>query len=164
MEKFIDDKKRISQSHQKIRINKQPHAPKKSDEKYITVQMTESTLDWIVNKKKVKGITDLSIRLIDDQIVINGTAKKLKIPIHFQIGLRPLVADNRHLSFQVTDLKPVNQHWITTKLLNKPPLIRFHKGIINLNLNHIEQAKSFRFGNLKLFEVRDEKLWIGVQF
>ncbi|MDE5413190.1 hypothetical protein [Alkalihalobacterium chitinilyticum] len=163
MEKFIDDKKGNSQSHQKLRIQK-PHTPNEFDEKYITVQVTESTLDWIVNKKKVKGITDLTIRLIEDKMVINGTAKKLKIPIHFQIVLRPLEANNRHLSFQVTDLKPVNQHWITTKLLNKPPLIRYHKGIINLNLNHIEQAKSIRFGNLKLFEVRDEKLWIGVQF
>ncbi|WP_209121087.1 hypothetical protein [Alkalihalobacillus sp. BA299] len=135
---------------------------KELGEKYITIPITENMLLKAVNKKKMNGISDLSVRLIEDKIVISGAARKLRITINFRLELKPLVARNRELSLKVVGLKPIHQHWITNKILNKPPFLLYQKGIIHIDLSQIEQAKSIRIGNLKYFEVKDEKLWIGV--
>ncbi|WP_216827415.1 hypothetical protein [Alkalihalobacterium elongatum] len=159
MEKYISNERiRVSKSNTSYR-----EKPKKElKENQITIQITESTLQWIINKKKFKGISDLTVQLIEDKIVISGATKKLTITINFQIDLRPLVASDRNLSLEIVDMKPLNQNWITKKLLNKPPFISYHKGIIHLDFNYIEKAKMIQFGNLKHFEVRNEVLWIGV--
>ncbi|WP_158211503.1 hypothetical protein [Alkalihalobacterium alkalinitrilicum] len=137
-------------------------AKKELKEKFVTIQLTEDMLGWVVNKKKIKGITSIAVRLIEDKIVISGAMKKLRLTIPFRIDLKPLVARDRELSFKVVSLKPLNHHWITTKLLNKSPFLHYHKGIIHIDLNQIEKAKAIRVGNVKRFEVKDERLWIGI--
>ncbi|WP_163536371.1 hypothetical protein [Gracilibacillus sp. YIM 98692] len=156
---FIEDKiKKIFEDEMSLLTK----AKKGLEDKYVTIPIAESMIRRAVSKKKIKGITNLDIRLVKDKIVISGAAKKLRITIHFQMDLKPLAAENRELSFRIVRMKPLNQEWLTKKLLNKSPYLHCHKGIIHIDLNQMEKAKAIRIGKLKHFEVRDEKLWIGV--
>jgi S-adenosylmethionine synthetase len=137
-------------------------AKKELGEKYITIPITEPMLIRAVNRRKIKGVTNLTVRLIKDKIVVSGAAKKLRITINFCIEFQPLKAKNRILSLKLVGTKPFNQEWIINKVLNKYPYFHYQKGIIQIDLNQFEKAKSIRFGNVKHFEVRDEKLWIGI--
>ncbi len=129
---------------------------------YITIPISEHILEKIVKTKQIKGVTNLNVQLVGNTIVVRGAVRKFRMKMHFQIHLQPLEAKNRQLAFKIVRMKPVNQDWITNLVLSKFQFLRYYKGIIYLDMNQLEKAKSIRVGNVKHVEVKNEKLWVGV--
>lgn len=133
-------------------------------DKGICIPITSDTLMHILQKQVNQNdkIYNLEIIFQNDFIRISGIAKKLLVKIPFTLDLKPLKSEKRLLYFEVKQIKPLNQEWIKSKVLNKPPLLTYIKGNMKLDLNGVEKIRAISIGNIQSFEIKDRKLWVKI--
>ena len=131
-------------------------------DKYIKIPITEEMFLYVFNKQNVEGIEDLTIEFAESTFQIKGSVKKMLIPIQFYIELKPKNANGRSLSFDIVELKPLNQDWIKKKLFNKPPVISYQDGVTTIDLNTFEKVKSIPVGTIKDFEIKNKRLYVSL--
>lgn len=139
-------------------------AKEKLKDKGISVPITSDMLMQLLQKQidQNDNIYNFNIVFKEDFIRFSGSTKKLLLEIPFELDLKPLKSEGRVLYFDVKNMKPLNQDWIKSKILNKPPLLVYGKGSTQLDLNQVEKIQAIPVGNIQHFEIREERLWVKV--
>ncbi|MRG86159.1 hypothetical protein [Salinibacillus xinjiangensis] len=130
-------------------------------EKYISIPITRNMIQKLVEQNKPNVIKHIRIDFDNNQhLIVEGKVKKL-IEIPFIIKLKPLKPLGRKLVFDIVHMKPVQNQIINRMILNRSPLMTYQQSLI-LDLNQMNKIKKIPFGNIKRFEIRDQKLWCGI--
>ncbi|MFY2253202.1 hypothetical protein ACOSZH_25225 [Priestia megaterium] len=139
-------------------------AQEKLVDKGIYVPITADMLKLILQKQVNKNdkIYNLEVEFQEDFIRVNGTVKKLLINIPFALDLKPVKSKKRVLYFEIKQMKPLNQDWIKTKVLSKPPYLTYTKGSMTLDLNQVKKIKSIPLGTIQSFEMQNSKLLVKI--
>ncbi|PLT31753.1 hypothetical protein [Peribacillus deserti] len=114
----------------------------------------------VQNTNPHESISKLDMEFHTSFLRFRGIAKKFLMEIKFEIDLLPLRGENRALYFKVAKMKPLNEDWIKTKILNSPPLLSYIKGNMIINLNKFDVVRKVPLENIKHFELKDDKLWV----
>ena len=79
-----------------------------------------------------------------------------------ELDVKPVKAEKRTLFFEIVHMKPLNQEWVKSKVLNKPPFMFYKNRNMILDLNEIDQIKAVPIGHIQHVEIKDGKLWIKI--
>jgi hypothetical protein len=82
--------------------------------------------------------------------------------INFSIKLLPKSASGRVITFEVVEMKPLNQDWIKKRVFNKPTILSYENNHISIDLNEIDNIKKIPVGKIKSFCVKENKLFVGL--
>ncbi|WP_157950914.1 hypothetical protein [Peribacillus acanthi] len=135
---------------------------KKMENLNMSVPLTESMILFLLKKSSLDGVSNLEVKMSDETLVISGIMKKTMLVIPFEVGLKPVSANGRILTFQIESFRPLNSTWIKKKIFDKEPFSTYNEGKFNLDLNCLEKIKAIPFGSIVKFNIRDQKLWIGI--
>lgn len=91
--------------------------------------------------------------------MISGEAKKMLLSTKFSITLQPVEVSGRKLSFNMVEMKPLNNEWIKQKIFNKLHSMVYNNGILTIDLNEIEKIRKIPVGKINKFEIKDKILW-----
>ncbi|WP_110114830.1 hypothetical protein [Bacillus sp. CGMCC 1.16541] len=107
-----------------------------------------------------KQIKEFSLSFEEDAMYVKGVINKLFIDIPFELKVSPVKANQRMLHFYIHYLKPTNAEWIKKRIFHNPPIMSYEQNEFQLDLNQIDKIKVIPIGNVKHFEIKDEKLWV----
>ncbi|MEW4282288.1 hypothetical protein [Priestia koreensis] len=138
-------------------------AKEKVERAGVPIPITADLLSKMIAKQlDPNEIRDFQLTFEDENLVIKGTAKKMLLKIPFQLTLQPVKTEKRTIYFALKEMKPLNQDWIRSKALNKPPLLSYEEGHVKLDLNQLDKIKYVPVGNIQHMEIKNEKLWVKI--
>ncbi|WP_163102099.1 hypothetical protein [Peribacillus alkalitolerans] len=135
---------------------------KKMENFNVSVPLTESMILYLLKKSSLEGVSNLEVKMHDEILVISGIMKKTMLAIPFEVGLKPVSANGRILTFLIESFRPLNSTWIKKKIFDKEPFASYNEGKFSLDLNGLEKIKAIPFGSIVKFNIKDQKLWIGI--
>ncbi|MRH42514.1 hypothetical protein GH741_07425 [Aquibacillus halophilus] len=131
----------------------------KKDGYGLQVPIPKRVIDYLVAKKMHKSVKNYNLLLNNNNLQINGTVKKLFIPISFEVVLHPTVIDRRKIYLKVISMSPIKNEWINKKLFHRPPVISYQEEGIIVDLDKVNKIKMVPIGNIKHIIIKDNRIW-----
>jgi hypothetical protein len=131
-------------------------------DKYIEIPIYPNMLLFLLKKGDLPGLSNIEVGIETENIIISGIAKKLLINIKFSIELKPLMPNGRELSFNITNMKPINHDWIKRKIFDNTRGISYHENIVTIDFNQIDKIRAVSIGSIKKIEIKDNSLLVSL--
>ncbi|MCK1994198.1 hypothetical protein GW626_20175 [Peribacillus muralis] len=125
--------------------------------KGIPIMLTAAMLEKIIKMQAHEH--DIKVEITPGDIRIRGTieVKKMmfKKKVSFRIIIRPVHVEKRTITFELTEMKPIDKNFINQKLFNRPPFFEYENRMIKMNLNAWSIVKKIPIGTIRSFEMVD---------
>lgn len=136
------------------------------EKKAITVPITADILNGIIQRYPIEAIDQAEVTIEKGLVKVSGTTKVKKFgfekELDFILHLKPVHVEKRTLQLELVEMKPLNFNTINKKLLQRPPVITYDNRLISVDLNAIDIVKKLPVGNVKQFEVEDNKIMVEI--
>lgn len=137
---------------------------KKAAANSIKIPVRPEIFLYFFKDQDFDGINNVEVAFTDDTAIISGTANKLLMTINFTFEVKPIEVTDRKVIFKVINMTPVNQDWIKKAIFKKSTFLTYNQGKVIMDLNAFEPVRQFPFGTFTLCEIKDDILWIGINF
>lgn len=130
----------------------------------LAITITEETLLFSAQEYlKDKEITITKIAVQDNATLINGSIKKMGLPIKFSITIAQEGFNEREVFFRVVEMKPLNNKWLNNVIFNRySKFITYSDNIIQLNIDALEKIKKVRIGKISNFQMQEGKVVVSI--
>lgn len=126
------------------------------------IRMSEDLVNRLIQLQPLEGTSNLQCSFEGENLVLTGTTKVMLVPVPFRLELKPIIAKERRLQFDVVDLKPTLKESMKKKLLKDAEGVTYADNKLTINLNEIETLRDIPFGKLAGIRIKDKILWCKI--
>ncbi|MGE7761551.1 hypothetical protein [Peribacillus sp. NPDC097895] len=130
----------------------------------IPIKVTASMLERIINMKSNEQ--KIKVEITPKHIVLWGTTEVKKMMfkknVPFRITIKPVHVDNRTISFELVEMKPIDRNFINHKIFNRPPFFEFENRMIKMNVNAWNIVRKIPVGTIKSYELVEGALKLKI--